>query len=144
MALLLCGLLILLWVAWWFVLTINAPEAPSSQTGQITALRIRQSGSAIFVRPIEALISTLLAVSAFVGPAAYLIVYPFAGAGPANHEHEKGGWLPIRPFELRADPEDQDSAVSSVAASGFGPLSWPFAATLRSTSSITAIVAASP
>jgi hypothetical protein len=73
-ALLLCALFILLWVSWWLLLSLYSPDVPSPQTGQTVALRLRQFGPAIHVRPIEALISAILAVSAFLGPAAYLLV----------------------------------------------------------------------
>lgn len=72
-ALLLMGALLVLWVAWWVLLSLHSPLAPHPPTGQTTPLSLRQNSVAtLYVRPWEAGVSHGLAIAAFVVPGAYL------------------------------------------------------------------------
>ena len=71
-ALLLLGAFLLLWVAWWMLLSFHSPTVAVPATGHTEPLRISQRGPALYVTPVESMVSTVLACAAFVVPAIYL------------------------------------------------------------------------
>ena len=73
MALLVMAAMLMLWVAWWALLSLHSPLAPHPPTSQTTRLPLRQNSVApLYVRPWEANVSHGLAIAAFVVPGAYL------------------------------------------------------------------------
>jgi len=71
-ALLWLGAGLMVWVAWWMILSFHSLTAPPPASGHTEALILRQHGPVLYIKPIEAVIGRLLMFASILMPLGYL------------------------------------------------------------------------